>query len=274
MDHDPKIHLPWVAARSMHEGDDMILDTFRVDGQVALITGGTRGLGKAIAIGLAEAGADIALVSRVPNPELEKTISGLGRRVFHHAVDLGQREQTRGVVPAVIEAMGRVDILVNSAGIIRRSAVETYPEKDWDEVMEVDLTASFLLCQAAGREMLKKGRGKIINIASQLSFQGGMNVVAYTTAKHGVVGITRSFANAWAGRGVNVNAIAPSFFVTDMSIALQQDPVRFKMITDRTPAGRWGNPEDLAGAALFLASPASNYVHGVVLLVDGGGLNW
>jgi 2-dehydro-3-deoxy-D-gluconate 5-dehydrogenase len=252
----------------------MILDKFRLDGQVAMVTGGTRGLGKAIAIALAEAGADIALVSRTPNPELEKQISSLGRRVSHHLADLGQREQTRGVVPAVLKAMGKVDILVNCAGIILRAPVENYPEKDWDEVMEVDLTSGFILCQAAGREMLKQGRGKIINLASMVSFQGGMNVAAYAAAKHGVAGITKSLANAWAGRGVNVNAIAPGWIETDMSALLRQDPVRKKIITDRTPAGRWGNPEDLAGAAVFLASAASDYVHGAILAVDGGWLNW
>jgi 2-dehydro-3-deoxy-D-gluconate 5-dehydrogenase len=252
----------------------MILDKFRLDGKIALVTGGTRGLGKAIAIGLAEAGADIALVSRVPNADTEKKISALGRKVFFHAADFSKREQTRGCVPAVIEKMGGLDIMVNSAGIIRRNPLHEYLEKDWDDVIEVDLNAAFIVTQAAGRFMLKKGKGKIINIASLLSFQGGLNVVAYAAAKHGIVGITRSFANAWASKGVNVNAIAPGFFFTDFSVAIQNDPVRTKSITDRTPAGRWGNPEDIVGAAVFLSSPASDYLHGVTLPVDGGSLNW
>jgi 2-deoxy-D-gluconate 3-dehydrogenase len=251
----------------------MILDKFRLDGKIALVTGGTRGLGRAIAIAFAEAGADIALVSRTPNPEVEKAISSLGRRVIHHAADFGRREETRDVVPAVTQKIGDVDILVNNAGIIRRLPLHEYPEKDWDETLEVDLTTAFILTQAAGRLMLKKGRGKIINMASLLSFQGGLNVVAYTAAKHGVAGITKAFANAWASKGINVNAIAPSFFVTDMSVGIQNDPERFKAITDRTPAGRWGKPEDLAGAAVFLASAASDYLHGVILPVDGGALN-
>jgi len=252
----------------------MILDKFRLEGRTALVTGGTRGLGKAIAIAFAEAGADIALVSRVSNPQLEKTISSMGRRVIHHPADLSQRGQTREVVNAVTKKIGDVDILVNNAGLIRRSALHEYPEADWDLTLEVDLSAAFILTQAAGRLMLKRGRGKIINMASLLSFQGGMNVVAYVAAKHGLAGVTKAFANAWASKGINVNAIAPSFFVTDMSEAIQKDPVRYKSITDRTPAGRWGNPEDLAGAALFLASPASDYLNGVILPVDGGSLNW
>ena len=252
----------------------MILDKFRLDGQTALVTGGTRGLGKAIAIALAEAGADIALVSRVPNPEVEKTISSLGRRVVHHPADLSQREQTREVMEAVVKKTGKVDILVNNAGLIRKSPLHEYSEKDWDLTLEVDLSASFILCQAAGKFMLKKGKGKIINVASVLSFQGGINVVAYVAAKHGLAGITKAFANAWANKGINVNAIAPSFFVTDMSEEIRKDPVRYKMIVDRTPAGRWGNPEDICGAAVFLSSEASNYVHGVVLPVDGGRLSW
>ena len=252
----------------------MIIDKFRLDGQTALVTGGTRGLGRAIAIAFAEAGADIALVSRVPNPDVEKTISSLGRRVIHHTADLSQREQTREIMNAVTKKIGSVDILVNNAGIIRKSPLHQYPEKDWDLTLEVDLSASFILCQAAGKLMLNKGKGKIINVASVLSFQGGINVVAYVAAKHGLAGITKAFSNAWASKGINVNALAPSFFVTDMSEEIRKDPVRYKSIVDRTPAGRWGNPEDICGAAVFLASDASNYVHGVVLPIDGGRLSW
>jgi 2-deoxy-D-gluconate 3-dehydrogenase len=170
--------------------------------------------------------------------------------------------------------MGEVDILVNNAGIIRRSPAAEHSEGDWDSTLETDLTAPFILCQAAGRIMLKKGKGKIINIASALAFQGGINVAAYTSAKHGVVGLTKALANDWASKGINVNALAPSFFTTEFTEAIEKDPERSKSITARTPAGRWGTPEDIAGAALFLASPASDFIHGVVLPVDGGWLAW
>jgi len=252
----------------------MILDQFRLDNQTAVITGGTKGLGKAIAIALAQVGADIAVVSRSENPELEETIVGLGRRYYHHPADLTRREQTRSVVPAVVEALGDVDILVNNAGIIRRSAAKDYLESDWDDTLEIDLTAAFLLSQAAGRIMLEKRSGKIINIASIISFQGGLNVTAYAAAKHGLAGLTKALSNDWAAHGVNVNAIAPGFFATELTQALQNDPVRSESIKGRTPADRWGAPEDLAGAAVFLAAPASDFVHGVILPVDGGWMGW
>ena len=252
----------------------MILDKFRLDGKIALVTGGTKGIGKTIALALAEAGADIAVVSRSPHPAIEKVILDLGRRYMHHDADLTQREQTKNVISAVVEKMGDLDILVNNAGIIRRSPAVEHPEDDWDATLESDLTATFILSQAACRIMLKKGGGKIINIASVLAFQGGLNVVAYTSAKHGIVGLTKAFANDWASKGINVNALAPSFFTTEFTEVIQKDPERSKSITARTPAGRWGTPEDIAGAALFLASPASDFIHGVVLPVDGGWLAW
>jgi len=252
----------------------MILDKFRLDGKTAVVTGGTKGIGKAIALALADAGADIAVVSRSPHPDIEKVILDLGRRYMHHAADLTEREQTRNVIPAIVKRMGDVDILVNNAGIIRRSPAAEYSEGDWDATLEIDLTAPFILSQAAGRIMLKKGKGKIINIASALSFQGGLNVTAYASAKHGVVGLTKALANDWASKGVNVNALAPSFFVTELTEAIQKDPERSQSITARTPAGRWGTPDDIAAAAVFLASPASDYVHGVILPVDGGWLAW
>jgi len=252
----------------------MILDKFRLDGKIAVVTGGTKGIGKAIAVALAEAGADIAVVSRTPHPDVEKSILNLGRRYSHHSADLTERAQTRNVIPTVAEKMGGLDILVNNAGIIRRSPAADHAEEDWDDTLESDLTATFILSQAAGRVMLKKGKGKIINITSVLSFQGGLNVTAYASAKHGVVGLTRALANEWASKGVNVNAIAPSFFVTSLTQAIRKDPKRSKSITARTPAGRWGTPEDIAGAAVFLASPASDFIHGVVLPVDGGWMAW
>jgi 2-deoxy-D-gluconate 3-dehydrogenase len=252
----------------------MILDKFRIDGQVAVVTGGTKGIGKAIALALAEAGADIAVVSRSPHGDIERAVLKLGQRYMHHAADLTNRDHTKNVIPAVLEKMGDADILVNNAGIIRRSAPEVYAEEDWDATLEIDLTATFILSQAAGRIMLKKGRGKIISVASVLAFQGGLNVSAYVASKHGVAGLTKALANAWAGKGINVNALAPSFFVTELTEAIKKDLERSKSITARTPAGRWGNPEDIAGAALFLASPASDFVNGVTLPVDGGWMAW
>ena len=252
----------------------MVLDKFRIDGQVAVVTGGTKGIGRAIAQALAEAGADIAVVSRNPDKGIEKAVSALGRRYMHYAADLTDRNQTREVVPAVLRMMGAINILVNNSGIIRRAPAVDYSETDWDATIEIDLTSAFILCQGCGQIMLKKGKGKIINIASVLALQGGINVVAYTSAKHGVVGLTKAFANDWAGRGVNVNAIAPSFFATEMTTALQKDPERSKSIMARTPAGRWGDPKDIAGAAVFLASSASDFIHGVILPVDGGWMAW
>lgn len=252
----------------------MILDKFRVDGQVAVVTGGTKGIGKAIAKALAEAGADIAVVSRSPHQDIEKIVLALGRRYMHYAADLTNRHRTKGVIPAIVERMGDIDILVNNAGIICRASPEDYLEEDWDATLEIDLTATFILSQACGRIMLKKKRGKIISVASILSFQGGLNVSAYTASKHGVAGLTKALANAWAGKGINVNALAPSFFATELTEALQKDPDRSRSITMRTPAGRWGVPEDIAGAAVFLASPASDFINGVTLPVDGGWMAW
>lgn len=247
----------------------MVLDEFGLGGKVALVTGGSKGLGRAIATALAEAGADIAVASRSPNPEVEREILALGRRYFHYSADLSVREQTRKVIPAVFEKMGALDILVNNSGTVRRAAALDYAEEDWDATLEVDLTAPFLLCQAACRIMLKKGKGKIINIASVLSFQGGSNV-AYAVSKHGIVGLTRTLANSWASKGINVNAIAPGWFATAMNAAVRNDADRFEFISRRIPAGRWGDLKDIAGVALFLASSASDFVHGETVMVDGG----
>ncbi|RLB41933.1 MAG: 2-deoxy-D-gluconate 3-dehydrogenase [Deltaproteobacteria bacterium] len=252
----------------------MILEKFRLDNQVAVVTGGTKGIGKAIAIALAEAGADIAVVSRKPSPEVEEYITKLGRRFIHHAADLTRRTETKKVIPSVVKNMGDVNILVNNAGICPRAPAEEYPEEYWDATLEIDLSAVFILSQAAGRIMLKKGKGKIINIASVLSFQGGLNIPAYSSAKHAVAGLTKALANSWAGKGVNVNAIAPGYFDTELTEDLKKDPERSKSLLSRVPAGRWGDPEDIAGAAVFLASPASDFLHGAILAVDGGWLAW
>lgn len=258
----------------MKVSDRMIIEQFRLDDKVAVITGGTKGIGRSITLALAEAGADIAVVSRKNDAELASIIAGLGRKYCHHSADLTQRTATKAVIPAVVDQMGTVDILVNNAGLIRRAQAVDFCEDDWDATIAIDLTAAFILAQAAGRVMLSKGRGKIINVASVLSLQGGINVVAYTAAKHGLAGLTKSLANEWACHGVNVNALAPSYFVTELTEALQSDPVRSAAVMARTPVRRWGQPEDIAGAAVFLASPASDYVHGIVLPVDGGWLAW
>jgi len=252
----------------------MILDRFRLDGKIAVITGGTKGIGQAVTLALAEAGADVAVISRSANSELEASVTAMGRRFFHHAADLTDRKQSKSVVPAVEDALGAADILINNAGIIPRGPAEEFTEKDWDATLEIDLTAAFVLSQAAGRRMLQAGGGKIINIGSVLSFQGGINVVAYTAAKHGVTGLTKTLSNEWAKRGINVNAIAPGYIVTELTEALQKDPLRSKSILGRIPAGRWGIPEDIAGAAVFLASAASNYINGAILTVDGGWMGW
>jgi 2-deoxy-D-gluconate 3-dehydrogenase len=247
----------------------MIIDEFRLGGKIAIVTGGTKGLGRAIATALAEAGADIAVVSRSPNHETERDILALGRRYFHYAADLTIREETRKVIPAVAEEMGDVHILVNNSGIVRSGPALDYTEEDWDATLEVNLTAAFLLSQAACRIMIKRGKGKIINMASVLSFQGASNA-AYAVSKHGVVGLTRALSNTWAGKGVNVNAIAPGWFITDMNASLRKDMIRYESMTKRIPAGRWGASREITGAAVYLASPASDFVHGGVLIVDGG----
>ncbi len=250
----------------------MILEKFKLEGKKAVVTGGTKGLGKAISLALAQAGADTALVSRSDNPEFRSAIEALGGKCWHHKADLSERSQTREVIPALYKLMGGLDILVNCAGFIHREPVEDFPEQAWDTNLEVNLNAAMILCQAAARVMLEKGRGKIINVASILSFQGGLNVPAYAASKHGIVGLTRSCSAAWAAKGINVNAICPGFFATEFTQALQNDPDRTAALMSRVPAGRWGNPEDIGGAAVYLASAASDFVHGSNLVVDGGWL--
>ena len=251
------------------QGRGMVLEKFRLDGKIALVTGGTKGLGRAIAVALAEAGADIAVASRYPNEETAQDILSLGRRYFHHPVDLTIREQTRNVIGATLKEMGGLDILVNNSGIARKGSAIDFSEENWDATLEINLTAPFLLSQAAARVMLKKGKGKIINIASVLSFRGGNNP-GYPASKHGIVGLTRTLANNWADKGINVNAIAPGWFATEMNADIRREPVRRESISLRIPAGRWGALPDIAGAVVFLASSASDFVHGETLMVDGG----
>jgi 2-deoxy-D-gluconate 3-dehydrogenase len=252
----------------------MILDGFRLDGRVALVTGANRGLGQGCALALAEAGADVALLGRTDPLETTERALALGRRVLYLPCDLSATgpEQLSAAIDRVGAELGRLDIVVNNAGIIRRApAVEVSPT-DWDDVITVNLDAIFQLCQAAGRVMIAQGGGKIINIASMLSYQGGIRVPAYTAAKHAVVGLTRALANEWAEHGINVNAIAPGYMVTDNTAALREDPSRATAILDRIPAGRWGTSEDLMGAVVFLASDLARYVHGAVIPIDGGWL--
>jgi len=248
----------------------MILDQFRLDGQTALVTGCRRGLGMALAEALAEAGADIIGVSasmKSSGEEVAKRVTKLGRKFTGHACDFGNRQS---LYDFIRQANTHIDILVNNAGIIRRAPAAEYLDKDWDEVVEVNLNAQFILAREIGRQMLARGRGKIIFTASLLTFQGGITVPAYAASKGGIGQLTMALANEWAGKGVNVNAIGPGYMETDNTAALRADPVRSKAILERIPAGRWGQPEDLKGAVVFLASRASDYVNGTILTVDGG----
>jgi 2-deoxy-D-gluconate 3-dehydrogenase len=249
----------------------MILDLFRLDGQVALVTGGDKGLGQAMAVALAEAGADVAIVSRSGhNDATQAAIEAAGRRSLALTADLGRPDAAVAVVEQAARALGRIDILVNNAGIIRRAAALETELADFQAVLDVNLVGVWALAQAAGRRMLAQGHGKIINIASLLAFQGGIRVPAYTASKHAVAGLTKALANEWARHGINVNAIAPGYMATDNTQALRDDPERSRQLLERIAAGRWGAPDDMAGAVVFLASRASDYVHGHVLVVDGG----
>ncbi|GAA1806743.1 2-dehydro-3-deoxy-D-gluconate 5-dehydrogenase KduD [Luedemannella flava] len=252
----------------------MVLDSFRLDGRVALVTGGNRGIGQALATALAQAGADVALLGRGDPGGTVARVAALGRRtlVVHTDLATATPNELADAVATVTANLGGLDILVNNAGTIRRADAADHSPDDWDAVLRVNLDAVFHLSRAAGRHMLPRGAGKIINIASMLSFQGGIRVPSYTAAKHAVVGLTRALANEWAARGVNVNAIAPGYIATDNTAPLRADVDRERAIRERIPAGRWGDPDDLTGAAVFLASDAARYVHGAVLPVDGGWL--
>ena len=249
----------------------MILDQFKLDGRVALVTGASAGLGQAIAIALAEAGADVACHGNSRSPAATCTeVAKTGRTALPVIGDLGRTETPAELIDATVNRFGRLDILVNNAGTIRRAPAVDYSEADWATVIQVNLSAVFRLSQLAGRQMISQGKGKIVNIASLLSFQGGITVPAYAASKGGVAQLTKALSNEWAGKGINVNAIAPGYMRTDNTKALQQDETRNRQILERIPAGRWGEPSDLAGAAVFLAAPASDYINGEVLVVDGG----
>ncbi len=245
---------------------------FSLTGKVALVTGANTGLGQGIAVALAEAGADIAAAGIAPPTETEAKVTALGRRFVAIKADLSSLEPIDRIVHEALDGLGGLDVLVNNAGLIRRADAVDFSEKDWDDVINVNLKAAFFMAQAAGRHFLAQGRGKIINIASMLSFQGGIRVPSYTASKSGIAGITRLLANEWAGRGINVNAIAPGYMATDNTAQLRADEQRSAEILGRIPAGRWGTPGDLGGAAVFLASAAADYVNGAVLPVDGGWL--
>jgi 2-dehydro-3-deoxy-D-gluconate 5-dehydrogenase len=248
------------------------IDLFRLDGKVALVTGASRGLGAAMAVALAAAGADVALHASASAPSgTAAEIDRVGRRSHVLMADLGARDAADRLVAETLDAFQRLDILVNNAGVIRRKPAVEHDDESWDEVLAVNLSSVFRLCRAAGRHMLERGGGgKIVNIASLLAFQGGITVPGYAAAKGGVVQLTKALANEWAPHGINVNAIAPGYMETDNTTALRADAMRFRQITDRIPAGRWGAPQDLAGAVVFLSSGAADYVHGHVLVVDGG----
>lgn len=252
-----------------------ILESFNLDGKVALVTGASRGLGQGMAVGLAAAGANIAGLDRTPDcAETCDKVEALGRQFLSISCDLYETsvDGLNEIVGQIVDKFGRLDILVNNAGIIRRSPALEFSEDDWDAVLHINLKALFFLSQASARQMVKQGGGKIINVASMLSFQGGILVPSYTAAKSGVMGITRALANEWAGQGINVNAIAPGYMATDNTAPLRADEARNKAILERIPVGRWGDPEDLQGIAVFLASAASDYLHGAIIPVDGGWL--
>jgi 2-deoxy-D-gluconate 3-dehydrogenase len=251
----------------------MILDQFRLDNKIAIVTGSAQGLGQGMALGLAEAGADVALVDILDMSETQGQIEALGRRCVAIQADLTDK----GCVPVIIETtvkeLGGVDILFNNAGIIRRAPITEFSEKDWDDVMNINIRTLFFLSQAAGKVMIEQGRGgKIVNTASMLSFQGGILVPSYTASKSAVMGLTRLLANELGAHDINVNAIAPGYMATENTKALREDPARNKAILDRIPAGRWGTPQDLQGVAVFLASEASKYLQGYTIAVDGGWL--
>lgn len=246
--------------------------SFDLTGRVAAVTGANTGIGRGIAEALAAAGADIAAIGRSDPSETLATVKSFGRRAAWVQADLGDKPDHAAIVTQIVGELGGLHILVNNAGIIRRADSIDFTEADWDAVLDVNLKAVFFLSQAAARHMIASGGGKIINIASMLSFQGGIRVPSYTASKSGVAGLTKILANEWASRGINVNAIAPGYFATNNTAALQADAKRNAEILARIPAGRWGDPKDLGGAAVFLASSAADYVQGIVLPVDGGWL--
>lgn len=243
---------------------------FSLNGKCALVTGGGRGIGKEIALAMAAAGANVAIVDRSTDASVLDDFAPLGVTAIALQADLSDPTAPKQVTAEVIGKLGKIDILVNNAGIIRRAPAIDFSEADWDEVMAINSRTPFFLSQAVAHDMLSRGYGKIINIASLLSFQGGILVPSYAASKGAIAQVTKALANEWAVKGININAIAPGYIATDNTAALRADASRSKAILDRIPAGRWGKPSDIAGTAVFLASPASDYINGHVLVVDGG----
>jgi 2-dehydro-3-deoxy-D-gluconate 5-dehydrogenase len=248
------------------------MQLFDLSGKTAVVTGGSRGLGRDMAHAFAEAGANVVIISRTEAPDVVKELEGYGVNAYSIAFDIGDLANHENLVKEIEEKVGDVHILLNNAGIQRRHPAEVFPLADWQEVLNVNTTAVFSLCQQFGKKMLAKGSGKIINIASLLSFQGGFTVPAYAASKGAVMQFTKSLANEWASKGINVNCIAPGYMATDMNEALIADETRSRQILERIPAGRWGSGTDMKGAAIFLASSASDYIHGFTIAVDGGWL--
>ncbi len=247
-----------------------MLDIFNLQGQVALFTGASRGLGKAMAVGLAKAGADVAVVGRTHDQDILDQIAAQGRTARFYEHDLADIDGIPALVAKVKADFGKIDILVNNAGVQSRHKAAEFPRKDWNFVIDVNMNAVFFMCQEVGKLMLAQGRGKIINIASLLSFQGGLTVPAYAAAKGAVAQFTKSLSNEWASQGININCIAPGYMDTEMNVALIADATRSRQILERIPAARWGKPEDMVGAAVYLASRASDYVNGTTITIDGG----
>jgi 2-deoxy-D-gluconate 3-dehydrogenase len=251
----------------------MILDMFKLGGRNALVTGSQQGLGAGIALALAQAGANVACHGLFPEPnDICDKVRALGRKSIYMHGDVADGSICEQLVERTVTEFGSIDIVVNNAGTIKRAPAAEFPQEYWDQVIAVNLSSVFRISQLAGRHMLKQGHGKIVNIASLLSFQGGVFVPSYTAAKSAVAGLTKALANEWAPKGINVNAIAPGYMATDNTAALRADESRARQILERIPAGRWGEPSDLGGAAVFLSSPASDYVNGHILVVDGGWL--
>ena len=246
---------------------------FSLEGKTAVVTGSARGLGQGMAVGLAEAGADIIGISFSEQQETKKLVESLGRRFFDIEKDLSIQRDIQGIVEEAINKTGSVDILVNNAGTIKRAEAEHFSDEDWDSVINLNLNSVFRLSRGFGQHMITRGSGKIINIASMLSFQGGLRVPSYTASKHAVAGITKSLANEWAAKGIQVNAIAPGYFATDNTAQIRSDESRNAFITSRIPKAEWGTPADLQGPVVFLASEASNYMTGHIMAVDGGWLS-
>jgi 2-deoxy-D-gluconate 3-dehydrogenase len=246
------------------------MNRFDLSGKVAIVTGASTGLGKGMSLGLAEAGADLVLVDYVGSTETAGEIKAMGRKAITIVADLMNISPIQSIVNETIRTFGKVDVLVNNAGIIRRTTAIDFSEKDWDDVMAINSKTVFFFCQAVAHDMMKRKYGKIINVASLLAFQGGILVPSYAASKGAVAQVTKALANEWAQHGININAIAPGYMATNNTKALREDPVRSKTILDRIPSGRWGIPDDLKGPVMFLASQASDYMNGHVLVVDGG----